>query len=130
MQWTAACCTAYVNAYARLQTGIKEKQKKHIVSLGHAPSPVRPFQIMEVRCLSCGQGPEDFEKDLFPEQETRVHWERKGKDSQGLLHVKRELFELLGLWRCFFFNWKKTIWFDLIWLDYLNYILFYYITQK
>ena len=71
-----------------------------IVGPGLAPSPVLfdRFQTMDVRCLSCGQGPDDFEKDLFPDQEIRVHWERRGKDSQGLLHFERELFELLGLW--------------------------------
>ena len=37
----------------------------------------------EPTCALCRQGPSDLEKDL-DDDSTHVHWEKKGKDSQGL----------------------------------------------
>ena len=45
------------------------------------------------RCLTCGQGPNDIERDLLPEKTERVAWERKAKDAEGLRY-------LLGGSRC------------------------------
>ena len=36
-----------------------------------------------VVCISCGQSPDDDEKDLLPEQCVKLHWEKRSKDSQG-----------------------------------------------
>ena len=36
-----------------------------------------------VRCLTCGQSPDDLEKDLLPEKECKVAWERKARDASG-----------------------------------------------
>ena len=46
------------------------------------------FEMLPCRegthCLSCGQGPNDVERDLLPERSERVAWERRAKDAEGL----------------------------------------------
>lgn len=37
-----------------------------------------------VVCDSCLQSPNDWEKDLLPDRQQKVHWEKKAKDASGL----------------------------------------------
>ena len=42
-----------------------------------------PLSTPGTRCDSCGQCPQDFDRDLLPEVSEYVAWARKGKDSSG-----------------------------------------------